>query len=146
MQLDVRSRSAWKRSRNVKRILCLSPYNDKGTTFTRTGSFRQTTLTERLADPQSAIIAGRRCDRWKDERVYMINQKISNVCFLETVDIPFFHSFVSHFKMKNQGWYIQFALHPILDAVSSPTSRKLYQFGSSCVCVCLLLIFLSNKN
>ena len=33
-------------------------FNDKGTSFTRTGSFRQTTLTERLADPQSAIIAG----------------------------------------------------------------------------------------
>eukprot|EP00918_Siedleckia_nematoides_P051315 GHVU01112299.1.p1 GENE.GHVU01112299.1~~GHVU01112299.1.p1 ORF type:complete len:537 (+),score=43.10 GHVU01112299.1:265-1875(+) len=32
-------------------------YNDKGTSFTRMGSFRQTTLTERLADPQSAIIA-----------------------------------------------------------------------------------------
>ena len=33
-------------------------YNDKGTAFTRMGSFRQTTLTERMADPQSAIIAG----------------------------------------------------------------------------------------
>ncbi|KAK2149170.1 hypothetical protein LSH36_463g01019 [Paralvinella palmiformis] len=32
-------------------------FNDKGTSFTRTGSFRQTTLTERLADPQSAIVA-----------------------------------------------------------------------------------------
>ena len=33
-------------------------FNDKGTSFTRMGSFRQATLTERLADPQSAIIAG----------------------------------------------------------------------------------------
>ena len=36
-------------------------FNDKGTSFTRTGSFRQTTLTERLADPQSAIVAGSYC-------------------------------------------------------------------------------------
>ena len=35
-------------------------FNDKGTSFTRMGSFRQATLTERLADPQSAIIAGER--------------------------------------------------------------------------------------
>lgn len=33
-------------------------YNENGTSFTRMGSFRQTTLTERLADPQSAIVAG----------------------------------------------------------------------------------------
>ena len=33
-------------------------FNDKGTSFTRMGSFRQTTLTERMADPQSAIIPG----------------------------------------------------------------------------------------
>jgi len=32
-------------------------FNEKGTSFSRTGSFRQTTLTERLEDPQSAIIA-----------------------------------------------------------------------------------------
>ncbi|ELU10629.1 hypothetical protein CAPTEDRAFT_228321 [Capitella teleta] len=32
-------------------------FNDKGTSFTRTGSFRQATLTERLEDPQSAIVA-----------------------------------------------------------------------------------------
>ena len=34
-------------------------FNDKGTSFTRMGSFRQTTLTERMADPQSAIIPGK---------------------------------------------------------------------------------------
>ena len=34
-------------------------FNDKGTSFARTGSFRQATLTERLADPQSVIAAGR---------------------------------------------------------------------------------------
>ena len=33
-------------------------FNDKGTTFTRMGSFRQATLTERMADPQSTIIPG----------------------------------------------------------------------------------------
>jgi hypothetical protein len=33
-------------------------FNEKGTSFTRTGSFRQATLTERLEDPQSAIVAG----------------------------------------------------------------------------------------
>ena len=33
-------------------------FNDKGTSFARTGSFRQATLTERLADPQSVIAAG----------------------------------------------------------------------------------------
>ncbi len=33
-------------------------FNDKGTSFARTGSFRQATLTERLADPQSVITAG----------------------------------------------------------------------------------------
>lgn len=33
-------------------------YNENGTSFTRLGSFRQTTLTERLQDPQSAILAG----------------------------------------------------------------------------------------
>ncbi len=33
-------------------------FNDKGTSFARTGSFRQATLTERLADPQSVVIAG----------------------------------------------------------------------------------------
>ncbi|XP_046337089.2 protein numb-like isoform X4 [Haliotis rufescens] len=32
-------------------------FNQDRTSFTRTGSFRQTTLTERLADPQSAILA-----------------------------------------------------------------------------------------
>lgn len=32
-------------------------YNEKGTSFTRTGSFKQTTLTERLEDPQAALIA-----------------------------------------------------------------------------------------
>lgn len=32
-------------------------FNEDKTSFTRTGSFRQTTMTERLADPQSAIIA-----------------------------------------------------------------------------------------
>ncbi|PAA72467.1 hypothetical protein BOX15_Mlig009962g1, partial [Macrostomum lignano] len=31
-------------------------YNDKGTVFERTGSFRQATLTERKLDPQSAIL------------------------------------------------------------------------------------------
>ena len=34
-------------------------YNEDRTSFTRTGSFRQTTMTERLQDPQSAIIAGK---------------------------------------------------------------------------------------
>ena len=34
-------------------------FSENGTSFTRMGSFRQTTLTERLADPQSAIVAGR---------------------------------------------------------------------------------------
>ena len=33
-------------------------FSENGTSFTRMGSFRQTTLTERLADPQSAIVAG----------------------------------------------------------------------------------------
>ena len=33
-------------------------YNQNRTSFERTGSFRQTTLTERIADPQSAILAG----------------------------------------------------------------------------------------
>jgi len=34
-------------------------YSDNGgTSLTRTGSFRPATLTERLADPQSAIVAG----------------------------------------------------------------------------------------
>jgi len=33
-------------------------YSDDRTSFTRMGSFRQTTLTERIKDPQSAIIAG----------------------------------------------------------------------------------------
>ena len=33
-------------------------YNENSTSFTRLGSFRQVTLTERLADPQSAIIPG----------------------------------------------------------------------------------------
>jgi len=32
-------------------------YNDKGTSFSRTGSFRQATLTERLCDPQSTILS-----------------------------------------------------------------------------------------
>lgn len=32
-------------------------YNQDRTTFERTGSFRQTTITERLTDPQSAIVA-----------------------------------------------------------------------------------------
>ncbi|CAH1792311.1 unnamed protein product [Owenia fusiformis] len=32
-------------------------FNQKGTTFSRMGSFRATTITERIADPQSAIIA-----------------------------------------------------------------------------------------
>jgi len=32
-------------------------YNQNRTSFERTGSFRQTTLTERIADPQSAILA-----------------------------------------------------------------------------------------
>lgn len=32
-------------------------FNENGTSFTRMGSFRQTTLTERLTDPQSAIVA-----------------------------------------------------------------------------------------
>ncbi|ESO06148.1 hypothetical protein HELRODRAFT_63899 [Helobdella robusta] len=34
-------------------------YNDNGTSFSRLGSFRQATMTERLTDPQSAILAGR---------------------------------------------------------------------------------------
>lgn len=33
-------------------------FNAEGTSFTRTGSFRPATLTERLADPQSTILAG----------------------------------------------------------------------------------------
>ena len=33
-------------------------YSQDRTSFTRTGSFRQTTLTERIVDPQSAIVAG----------------------------------------------------------------------------------------
>lgn len=33
-------------------------YSQDRTTFERTGSFRQTTMTERLTDPQSAILAG----------------------------------------------------------------------------------------
>ena len=35
-------------------------YSQNGTSFTRFGSFRTTSITERLIDPQSAIIAGRR--------------------------------------------------------------------------------------
>lgn len=34
-------------------------YSQNGTSFTRFGSFRTTSITERLIDPQSAIIAGR---------------------------------------------------------------------------------------
>lgn len=34
-------------------------FNTEGTSFTRTGSFRPATLTERLADPQSTILAGK---------------------------------------------------------------------------------------
>lgn len=45
-----------KKQRREKESVTVT-FNDKGTSFTRTGSFRQTTLTERLADPQSAIIA-----------------------------------------------------------------------------------------
>ena len=41
-------------------------YSQDRTSFTRTGSFRQTTLTERIVDPQSAIVAGER----ERERVY----------------------------------------------------------------------------
>ncbi len=33
-------------------------YTPKGTSFTRVGSFRRTSITERMIDPQSAIIAG----------------------------------------------------------------------------------------
>lgn len=33
-------------------------FNTEGTSFTRNGSFRPATLTERLADPQSTILAG----------------------------------------------------------------------------------------
>lgn len=33
-------------------------YNQDRTSFTRTGSFRQASITERIADPQSAILAG----------------------------------------------------------------------------------------
>jgi len=33
-------------------------FNHDGTSFTRYGSFRNTTLTERIMDPQSAIVAG----------------------------------------------------------------------------------------
>ena len=39
-------------------------FNDKGTSFARTGSFRQATLTERLADPQSVIAAGKITIQW----------------------------------------------------------------------------------
>ena len=35
-------------------------FTDNGTSFTRLGSFRQASVTERLADPQSAMVAGRR--------------------------------------------------------------------------------------
>lgn len=33
-------------------------YSQDKTSFTRMGSFRQTTLTDKIVDPQSAIIAG----------------------------------------------------------------------------------------
>ena len=33
-------------------------YTDNGASFSRLGSFKQTSLTERLTDPQSAIVAG----------------------------------------------------------------------------------------
>ena len=33
-------------------------YSQNGTSFTRFGSFRTTSITERIIDPQSAIIAG----------------------------------------------------------------------------------------
>ena len=35
-------------------------YSQDKTSFTRMGSFRQTTLTERITDPQSAILAGKK--------------------------------------------------------------------------------------
>ena len=34
-------------------------YSQNGTSFTRFGSFRTTSITERIIDPQSAIIAGK---------------------------------------------------------------------------------------
>jgi hypothetical protein len=33
-------------------------YSQNGTSFTRFGSFRTTSITERIIDPQSAIVAG----------------------------------------------------------------------------------------
>lgn len=46
-----------KRDKDVVQTVTVTYSNDK-TSFTRMGSFRQTTLTDKIVDPQSAIIAG----------------------------------------------------------------------------------------
>ena len=43
-------------------------YSQDKTSFTRMGSFRQTTLTERITDPQSAILAGKKKSRVDREK------------------------------------------------------------------------------
>ena len=47
-----------KRDKDVTTNVTVS-FNQDKTSFTRMGSFRQATLTEKIVDPQSAIIAGK---------------------------------------------------------------------------------------
>ena len=47
-----------KKQQRDKEVGVTVTYNQDATSFTRTGSFRQATLTERIVDPQSAIVAG----------------------------------------------------------------------------------------
>ena len=49
-------------------------YSQDRTSFTRTGSFRQTTLTERIVDPQSAIVAG----KGECVRVCVLSERLVN--------------------------------------------------------------------
>ena len=50
-------------------------YSQDRTTFERTGSFRQTTMTERITDPQSAILAG----KWKPSKNYNLEERRGSV-------------------------------------------------------------------
>lgn len=68
-------------------------YNDKGTSFTRMGSFRQTTLTEKLADPQSAIIAGMMLQSLSFKKLPMKTLDFKNI-FLQWLKIQAFSGFV----------------------------------------------------
>ena len=68
-------------------------YSQDRTSFTRTGSFRQTTLTERIVDPQSAIVAGKGecvCVRMLIERLVNIQNNIvtnMSVCIFVTASV-----------------------------------------------------------